>query len=143
MKQNFKPRKRKNIREVDAKKSYSGEASPYWEFMAATTEKRTHGDDIIEHPLANPDVLDSSASLYERPLTELGELQMEAVRQTVDRLSPQELRVYELLLRDGKTQEKTAELLGTTRRNVREALSRVSAKIKKTFEILSLQERQQ
>jgi len=133
----FKPNKRKPIREINSSINYSGERSPYWDFVAAGSQKREAGDGhMIEDPLANPDMLTEEDSLYSRPLTEVGELQKQAVEETVASLSHNERIVFEQVAEEGKTLAITAGLLGVSISTVQTLLTRVRKKMKRRFEQL-------
>lgn len=135
----YEPRKRKPIREINTGKNHSGEQSPYWNFMAAITQKHSQGDgtnDIMEDPLANPDSLSEEDSLYNRPLTEVGKLQKQAVEETIEKLSARERTVFDLCADQNVTLEAAAEQMGVTLATVQTLLTRVRNKMKRRFEQL-------
>lgn len=138
----YTPSKRKPIRDLHFKKNFSGEQSPYWQYMASVTAKRAEGtNDVLEDPLANPDVLSEEDSLYNRPLTEVGELQKQAVEETINKLSARERMVFDLCADQGMTEQATAEQMGITRRAVQTFLTRIRMKMKRRFEQLLLEEK--
>lgn len=136
----YEPRKRKPIREITSKKSFNGERSPYWQFMDSVTVRRAREGagvhEIMEDPLANPDVLSEEDSLYNRPLTEVGELQKQAIEETVASLSDKERVVFEQIAQEGKTLAFTAGLLDVSISTVQTSLTRIRTKMKRRFEQL-------
>ncbi len=130
--------KDKRIREMNTKKTYSGESSPYWEYVGGRQAPTDDGR-LNDTVLANPDVLDSERSLYSRPLTEVGTLQLEAVIETMPKLSKQERRVIELC--NSYTLEDMSKIMEIKVRSVRELLERAKGKIQKTYNRKLLQEK--
>ncbi len=130
MKIKREPNKRKPIREVDGRKDYSGEASPYWDFIN-NHQRLTDEGNPVEDTLANPDVLSEDESLYTRPISEDGERQLEAIRET--ELSPQQQKVVHLCGELGYTLEMAARVLNIEVRTVRTLLKRAVTKIRLTY----------
>lgn len=127
-------RQKKSLREIETKKKYNGEASPYWDFMNKVSNKRTNGDGLPEEDsIANPDVLSEDDHIYHRPLTEEGELQFQAVRETVSELSPQQQRVLQLCGFDGLTMREAAKELGISIPTVQDYLQTAREKIKAKY----------
>lgn len=97
--------------EINVRKSYNGESSPYWEWVAANMEKTDDGF-LKEVPQANPDTLgdydnyDNERSYYTNILDEGYAL-----------LTARERQVFNLL-KIGMTEEEIAERLKTIRINV-------------------------
>lgn len=127
-----KKRKRtkgKNIDEIDTKKHYSGEASPYWEHLTNQGWQNDKGQ-LLEEPLANPDVLSEEASPYFRPKTEEQELYSEILQDVIATLTPLQQQALTLCEAEDYTEDKAALSLGITRR----AFRTIVARIRKTIE---------
>lgn len=134
----FEPRKRKPIREIETRKKYDGESSPYWDFMQdkAARSGEALTNEFIEDTLANPDRLSEDESLYNRPLTEVGKIQIEAVKETLSSLSARERTIFETVAAEGRTLAYTSGLLGISISTVQTVLNRVRSKIKRRFDAL-------
>ncbi len=139
MRKHYEPKKRKPIEEITVKKDYSGEASPYWDFIGSHQPQSAEGNPT-EDTLANPDVLDADASLYNRPLTDLGRLQMEAINDAMVDLTARQKQVMYMRGPEGFTEEDTARELGISRLAVRNHMARCREAIKKCFLRKLLQE---
>jgi len=89
---------------VEARDSYRGERSPYWDYQ------RTHGgngkgDDIPECVQANPDVLsETEITTPSTPQLVMGE--------AVEHLQGRQKEVYFLTMREDKSLAEVAEILG-------------------------------
>ena len=127
MKETYTPRKRKPISEVRTKKNYSGEASPYWDFAR---EHQDYEGNPMEDILANPDALSEDDTLYGRPLTVVGEMQLSAIRETLPKLSPRERQVVLMCTR---TVDEISYDMGISPRTVRMLLERAKLKIDKCY----------
>lgn len=136
MKHKYGPKKDKQIRETQTKDRYSGEASPHWDFTRQ--QQKENDGQMLEHVLANADSLSEESSLYHRPLTEVGELQSEAIRQTWGKLSARQRQVLELYGSGGMTLERTAIHLGISRLAVRTQLKRAQEAIQRCYLRLKL-----
>lgn len=124
-------RQKKSIREIETKKKFNGESSPYREFMDKKVQTKQNDDSgPIEDAIANPDVLSEDDHLYHRPLTEEGELQFQAVRETIAELSPQQRRVLQLCGFDGLTMREAAKELGLKIPTVQDYLQSARERIK-------------
>lgn len=141
MKRKYEPQKRKPISEKVTKKNYSGEKSPYWDFVNNRTSKLNHTPSdsqvrVIEDALANPDILSDDFAMYRRSLTECGELQLEAIETVLPTLTEQQQKAIELCGKNGHTEEMAATILGIKRRTLRTILARVRVKIKREYDRL-------
>lgn len=135
MKSKYEPNKRKAIREIQTRKNYGGEASPYWDFLKWKTI-HDESDGLTEHPLANPDVLSADETMHDRVLTARGELQLEAVQTVLPTLTTQQRKAVELCGERGHTEEMAATILGIKRRTLRTILSRVRDKVRREYDRL-------
>lgn len=140
-----KPYKSKSIKSKNTDKHYSGEESPYWNFMEAIKRKNSgHGQDgnhVPEDPLANPDNLAETDSLYHRPLTEIGQLQLAAIKDVMRELSPQQKQVLQLCGFEGQTLQSAAATLGIKLATVQTFLERARRKIKVRYQELLKEEK--
>lgn len=132
MKKKF--RQKKSLREIETKKNYSGEASPYWEFM----EKRAQASQVdegspIEDSIANPDVLSEDDHLYHRPLSEDGEFKFNLIREVMKELSPQQQIVLQLCGFDGLTLKEAAKEMGLKIPTVQVFLDRAREQIQRRY----------
>lgn len=128
-----KPYKSKSIKSVDVGQSFNSEESPYWQFLDRCSKDGNDGK-IIEDPLANPDIFAEDDSVFNRPLSDLGQLQVDVIHEIMPTLSPQQRRVLELCGFDGRTLEVAAQTLGIKVATVQVLLQRARAKIVRRFE---------
>jgi RNA polymerase sigma factor (sigma-70 family) len=85
-----------------------GEHSPYWDDADVHSRTSSGGEGLNEHPQANPDVLpETNISAPSTPQFVMGE--------AIEHLQGRQREVYMLLMRDAKTYEEVAEILGITR----------------------------
>ena len=114
---------------VKISKPYRGEKSPYWDWVRA---KGFIGEDgePREFAIANPDILIDPTS-EDTPTLNTRAI-MKLVLKKV-KLSKGEKAVLNCIGIQGFTEEKTAELLGLTRRRVRICLTRAQKKCEKLF----------
>lgn len=139
MKAKWEPNKRKPIREFKTKKNYSGEASPYWDFMLSH-QPSYHDGDPKEDLLANPDSLSDEETLYNRPLSDDGDLRIEAVQQTLPKLSPQQRRLVELCGVEGYAVKIAAEMMGISNSTAHTLLDRARKTIRRKYNNLKASE---
>lgn len=123
---------RKSIRELDSRKSYSGEASPYWEFMQNHAPTSADGQPE-ENIFANPDLLGEDEHLYHRPLTERGEFQFQVIRKALKDLSPQQQRVLQLHGFEGRTLREVSLQLGISISTVQVFLERARKALRRAY----------
>lgn len=145
MKNNKRHLVKKRIHEIDAEKNYSGEASPYWDFMAQHHDIHDKVVDGNEDPIANPDVLSEEKALYNRPLSERGQLMLQAVQEAMIDLTVQQQAIVRLMHegvwseKEGQlvyTEQAVAQALGIARQTVNTILTRVKTKVRRKYEIL-------
>jgi DNA-directed RNA polymerase specialized sigma24 family protein len=116
------------VREVQSKKKFNGESSPYWKFIENSNRPNPYRDsnqENSEFPSANPDVL-----------PELDEPVENLTRKIIKRDWRQikfSKREQEVLLRlaKGMTQEAVAKALNISRSSVRVMLVRIQKKSSK------------
>lgn len=125
--------KSKSVKEIGTNINYSGERSPYWDFLRKKRFKSENGE-ITEHVLANPDVLADDENLYGQPLSEDDELRLRVIRETIEQLSPQQKKAVELCGMDGLTLKEAAEQMGVKLATVQVLLKRAGLKIKKNYD---------
>lgn len=126
---------KKRIKEIETKDIYAGERSPYWDFVKAHA-RGTKSDsqiEIIEDVVANPDLLDSETNLFNRPLSETGERQLEAVREALPLLSEKQRRVLYLCGIKGLSQAIVAKKLGISEASLSVTLNRARQRIIKFY----------
>ena len=141
-------KRKKRIQEVSIGSKVPGTgviAMQYWEHIFSTQDTTGEGMGIVEDPLANPDVLEDQGSMYSRPLTVEGELMMQAVHETIAKLSPQQQAILQLTF-DGvwseelgqrvHTEQAIADFLKISRSTVQTLMRRVKTKIRRRYEIL-------
>lgn len=113
-------------REVKTGKNFSGERSAYWEW--ARKHNRTDENGFVAEPTAaNPDILPEYQPV--EPGTRNRQVMKEVMREV--KLSRREKAVLDCLGIQGFTEEKTAEVLGMSRRSVRTLLARAQKKCEK------------
>jgi DNA-directed RNA polymerase specialized sigma24 family protein len=101
MRKRAKQQKDKVIQTRDA---YQGERSPYWDDLNARG-RGENGDELREHPQANPDVLpETEIAAPSTPQLLMGEAVMH--------LQGRQREVYLLTMREGKSLAEAAEVLG-------------------------------
>lgn len=132
MKKYYRQQK-KSIREVDTGKNHSGESSPYWNFLETKrrTDAETWGE---ENVFANPDLMSEDDSLYHRPLSAEGELQLQIIQDVTKELSIPQQRVLYLCGQLGMSQTEAAKELKVSHQAVNEVLRRVQQYIRKRYE---------
>jgi DNA-binding CsgD family transcriptional regulator len=120
-------------RVVQGKDQYKGEKSPYWDWMQ--NHASIEGDmGLIEPPNANPDVLSEDDSLYHRPLSERGELQLEVIQETAKILTDTQKRVLYFCGQMGLSYEEAAKKLGVSPQAVGQTLRRVQRIIQENYQ---------
>lgn len=110
------------IKDKETKDIYSGEASPYREWL---DDKGDYNQDheALEPKEANPDILGESEGLYYLR-TDLNEEQMEQFKKALPLLSDKQKLVLQMVGYEGKTLENTAAILGISKGNVADLLNR-------------------
>lgn len=113
-------------RELKTGKNFSGERSAYWDWARKHNRTNEHGF-VAEPTAANPDILPEyqpvEAGTHNR------DMMKEVMREV--KLSRREKAVLDCLGIQGFTEEKTAEILGLSRRSVRTLLARAQKKCEK------------
>lgn len=135
MKPKWEPNKRKPIREITTKKNYSGEASPYWDFMAAH-QTSEHDGNPNEDVLANPDLLSDEETLHDRPISDDGDIRLQAIRETMAKLSSQQRRLVELCGIEGYSVSRAAELMNIKDSTAHSFLNRARKTIERKYKAL-------
>ncbi len=130
MKKKYSPKK--SIREIDARKSFSGEASPYWDH-AVRHQKFVDDGRLNEDSIANPDVLSEQDNVFNLYEDEYKSIKLRAIGETLKTLSPRERQVYTYVALEGWTFKKTANKLGLTVPTVQSYLDHLRAKIKRHY----------
>lgn len=104
-----------------------GESSPYWDYV--TNSRENFYDGTIKEPIeANPEI-ETETPIIKDPL-------LDAILEVLDEggeqvLSKREKEVFQLLVREGLSQEKTAKKLGISRRACREHVKRIASKMRR------------
>ncbi len=130
---------KKSIREIDARKSFSGEASPYWDF--ANSHLIFDNGQIREDSIANPDVLSETDNVFDLYSDENKSLKLQAISETIELLSPQQRKVLQCCGFKNWTLKQTGKHLGLTISTVQSYLNLVREKVEKRFvELLEEQE---
>lgn len=135
MKQKKQLKKRKPITEIDARKDYSGEASPYWDHLE-NNQRITEEGNPEEDAIANPDVLSEDDTLYARPISEEGQIRLQAIHETLPHFSAQQKSILHLCADLGWTEGRAADSLGITRSAVHSQMIRMREKIKRQYDRL-------
>ena len=126
-------RLKKRINEVQSRKNFSGEQSPYWNFNGGQQKSDREGN-IEENIFANPDMLTESDSVFHRPLSERGQVQLEVVQRVVRQLSAQQQRVLYLCGQLGMSQSEAAKELAIGEPAVCKLLQRAQRAIREEYE---------
>lgn len=125
--------KKRGIENQDDKeincKPFIGERSPYWDYVRRFNRMNADGG-LREAAQANPDILPDTEP-QTTPEIDTKALMREAIQRA--KLSKNEKNVLKYLGLQGFTEEKTAETLGISRRQVRVHFSRAQKKIEKIF----------
>jgi len=138
MKRKF--RQKKSIREIPAYKSFSGEASPYWDH-AKNHQRFDHDGQLKEDSIANPDVLSEQDNVFNLYEDENKPIKLQAIREGVCLLSSQQKQILQYCGIKGWTLKKTGQKLGLTIPTVQSYLNIVREKIQKRYiELLEGQE---
>lgn len=126
-------RYKKSLRETESRRQYSGEASPYWEFMQNHAPTSADGQPE-ENIFANPDLLGEDEHIYHRPLTQRGEFQFQVIRDALKDLSPQQQRVLQLHGFEGWTMKAVADELGISVSTVAVFLNRARKALHQAYQ---------
>jgi len=130
------PRKnKKRIEEIESRKKFNGEQSPYWNHIQRLKGHNKEGD-MKESAVANPDILSEDDHIFHRPLSKKGEFQFQVIRNIVAELSSQQQKVLQLHGFDGLTLRETAKELELSVSNVHEIFERAKAKILERYQEL-------
>lgn len=120
-------------RVIRTRKKYSGESSPYWDWINNEANKNAGGkgrqfrDNVNETPLANPDVMAESEGLKyqtDEATREIAEL----IREAMTELSPQERRAVELMA-EGKSFRDAAKKMNANLSTFRNYIMRARKKV--------------
>ena len=134
----MKHTKRKSIvKDKQYKKDYSGESSPYDDYMKSIVciKNGHHGvKEYSEQKEANPDVLSEMDSLYAHEVY-LDPEQVEMVEKTWPLLTSKQQQALTLVGLEGKTFENAAAIMGVARSNVFQLVDRARKIIKKNGNI--------
>ena len=133
------PKFRKRIKEIETKDMYSGERSPYWDWIGSHQRPDEEGQ-VREDPFANPDVLSEDDHMYHKPLSPENELKFQVIRQAMAVLSPQQRQVLQLCGVEGMTLKEAASTLGIGLTSVQEHLEQAKAKIIRIYQREKLKE---
>jgi DNA-directed RNA polymerase specialized sigma24 family protein len=125
-------RQTQRLRVIETKCKYSGERSPYWDFLNA--KQNTTDDGILqEQPRNNPDVLDERESVFFSSLGALQEHQLEIVQEVTQELSEVQRKVLYFYGQLGWTEQETADELGITQQAVHDVLQRIRRRIQTRY----------
>lgn len=125
---------RKRIDEIQTRDKYSGEKSPYWDFMR---EHQRHDEDgtIVEDVFANPDMLSEDDRMYHPRLNAESEFKLRVIQRALKDLSPQQRQVLQLCGIEGMDLESAAKQLklkvGTVQYYLEEAQSKILKRYKR------------
>lgn len=106
------------------KKTYSGEKSPYWEFLE-THSRRVDGG-IVEDARANPDVLADEGEFISDAKAD----QFEVLEVLIQTATPKQRHILQLLS-EGRTYLQIAEALGIQLSTVQDAVERLRKKARR------------
>lgn len=135
------PRNRgKNIDEIETSQSYSGERSPYWDFLQNQSRQNAKGG-LLEDREGNLDVLPESASPWNFEMTDEAELRLSVIRDVETGLTSVQRRVLDLSIQENMTTEKVAAQLNMTRLAVRTIIGRINKEVVRKLEARRQSER--
>lgn len=109
------------LRDIETKKKYSGETSPYWKWVEANMYPSDDGR-MTEPALANPDSLGEQIPIPENVTRKILKTALAKIK-----FSKQEAAILNLLA-GGLTQEDVAKRIGTSRNRVMQAILRIQKK---------------
>ncbi len=112
----------------DSRKKYTGESSPYWDWVAAGSERKNEGE-FVEGPQADPDVL-----AYNENYQAERDKYQSILETGFALLSPREKEVFQLLCK-GATEVVIAQILSISRSSVHNHRIRIKNKFTKAVDI--------
>lgn len=131
----MKRSKRKITRVITTRKSYSGEQSPYWDFLQKTqlSDAKTGSGEFSEPVEANPDALPEDATLWSRELSDEAQFRLDIIQEGMALLSEQQRRIVYYCGIKGMSLEKVAKKLGIQKGTAQKLLERARTKIEKLY----------
>ena len=138
MKRKF--RQKKSLREIESRINYSGERSPYWDFLSSHQRFDAEGQ-MQEDSIANPDVLSEEDTLFKNDsrMKEEKDLKLRVIQEVIPTLSPQQKLVLQLCGFNGATLKEAAKELKIKIPTVQVFLNRIREKILKRYTELKKQ----
>lgn len=122
-------RDKKPIREIEIRGNFSGERSPYWEFVKAHQFADEDGQ-VREEAIANPDVLSEDDNVFRSPVDpEERAFKLKVVQEIIPTLSKQQQKLLILCGPRGKSIDKAAQELHITKRTAQVFLERAREKL--------------
>ena len=118
---------RKRIGERQYSKKYSGEQSPYWDWVAVSAPTVHDSGEFIEMAEANPDWLSEENTMF-KSCSESDKEKFNTLMVNTDKLSKKEKEVIQLLW-EGKTPKEVATILNLSGGAMRTYLQRARKKM--------------
>lgn len=131
----MKRSKRKTLKVINTGKSYSGEQSPYWDFLQRTQgqEVKTGSVELSEPVEANPDQLPETANIFTRELSDEAQFKLDIVQEAMQLLSEQQRRIVYYCGIKGLSLDKVAKKLGIQKGTAQKLLERARVKVEKLY----------
>lgn len=128
----MKRSKRKTLKTQNTNKSFSGEQSPYWNFLSTHTAPSTDENGELQEPSeANPDVLPESANIFQREMTDAAQFRLDIVKEGMQLLSEQQRRIVYYCGIKGLSLDQVAKKLGIQKGTAQKLLERARVKMEK------------
>lgn len=116
--------KHQKTRVIETGKNYSGEKSPYWDWVANHAESSGSSNEFMEPAQANPDRISSDNFT---PFTQESGISVGDISR---KLSGQQKKVFEMYVQEGKSEEDISKVLRLSVNTVRTYLRRIREKYK-------------
>lgn len=131
----MKRSKRKTLKLTGGGKNYSGERSPYWDFLQRTqAHQAATGTTEFEEPAeANPDVLPEEAAIFKRELSDEANFKLDIIREGFKLLSEQQRRIVYYCSVKEMSLEDAAKALSIQKGTAQKLLERARTKIEKLY----------
>jgi len=119
---------KKSIREIQTNINYSGERSPYWDFLSSHQHLDADGQ-MQEDSVANPDMLSENDCTFKKSFDEEKEFRIQIVKEIIPMLSTQQQKLLNLCGVEGLSLKDAAKKLNITSSTAQVFLQRARGKI--------------
>lgn len=128
-------RVRKNIRELETRDMYSGERSPYWDFVTRVAKPNVESTaaEYVEDGFANPDMLSEEDSLYVSKLSDEGNDKINLIVRFFPLLSDKQQKALHMVGVQGLSVRQAASVMEVQPSTIQSLLKRAKMKIQREY----------